>query len=239
MEAKRRFYFENYFKRVLPRPTGDPLGPTARTGDGASSCSSAIRCGTSLTTTLPFKRSWRALIRGAAFAGEFEPVTVGVVPLRDLGKVTLSGRRPARDQQRPSRPRMIDVGYVSYRISRVTAEGSVYTISPRLILPGGTVEMPKDLTRRFWLTVWTPPSTQPGIYRGTISIHAGDGRSWQVPLEFRVRAGTLDPVDIPAGPFGHTIGIPWYQDDPRAAGYNQQMVEQSLRRMRDLRLHRL
>ena len=65
------------------------------------------------------------------------------------------------------------------------------------------------------------------------------GRSWQVPLEFRVRAGTLDPVDIPAGPFGYAIGIPWYHDDPRAAEYNRQMVEQSLRRDARIRLHGL
>ena len=112
------------------------------------------------------------LIRGSAFAGEFEPVTVGVVPLSDLGKVTLS----VGDLQGPAATipaRMIDVRYVSYRISRVTAEGSVYTISPRLLLPGGTVEMPKHLTRRFWLTVWPPPSTRPGNYRGTISIRCG------------------------------------------------------------------
>ena len=28
VEARRRFYFDNYFKRVLPAPTGDPLRPT-------------------------------------------------------------------------------------------------------------------------------------------------------------------------------------------------------------------
>ena len=28
VEARRRFYFDNYFKRVLPAPTGDPLQPT-------------------------------------------------------------------------------------------------------------------------------------------------------------------------------------------------------------------
>jgi len=27
-EGRRRFYFENYFKRVLPEPTGEPLRPT-------------------------------------------------------------------------------------------------------------------------------------------------------------------------------------------------------------------
>ena len=28
-KARRRFYFDNYFKRVLPEPSGEPLRPTA------------------------------------------------------------------------------------------------------------------------------------------------------------------------------------------------------------------
>ena len=29
VERQRRFFFDNYFKRILHRPTGDPLQPTA------------------------------------------------------------------------------------------------------------------------------------------------------------------------------------------------------------------
>ena len=41
------------------------------------------------------------------------------------------------------------------------------------------------------------------------------------------------PVDIPAGPFGYTTGIPWFGDDAKAASFNQQMVKKSLQKMRD------
>ena len=105
-------------------------------------------------------------------------------------------------------------------------EGTVYTISPRLIMPGGVADVPEGLTRRFWLTVRTPADARPGAYKGTVTIRPEKGGSAQVPLEFRVRAGTLDPVDIPAGPFGYTIGIPWYGDDPRAARFNAQMTDE-------------
>ena len=92
-------------------------------------------------------------------------MTVSVVPLIDLDRVDVSvsdligpaGTIPAT---------AIDPGYVSYRISRVTAEGTVYTISPRLIMPGASVEMPAGLARRFWMTVRTPEDARPGIYRG-------------------------------------------------------------------------
>ena len=107
-----------------------------------------------------------SVLRGEAFAGEYEPVTVAWCRLRDLGKVTVERRRPDGAGWRRSRPSAIDVGYVSYRISRVTTEGSVYTISPRLIMPGGTVEMPEGLTRRFWLTVRTPARRPAGHLQG-------------------------------------------------------------------------
>ena len=54
-----------------------------------------------------------------------------------------------------------------------------------------------------------------------------------MPVEFRVRAGTLDPVDIPAGPWGYTISMPWHGDDPAAAACNRQMFLKSLRKMRE------
>ncbi len=127
----------------------------------------------------------------------------------------------------------IDLGYVSYRLSRVTSEGTVYTIAPRLIMAGGDVEMPQGLTRRFWMTVKMPARARPGLYKGTLSIRAGQGETSRIPLEVRVRAGTLLPVDIPAGPFGYTTSIPWYGDDPQAASFNQQLVKKSLQKMRE------
>lgn len=232
MEAKRRFYFENYFKRVLPTPSGDPLAPTEEDQRrGFVVFQPDLMRDVSYNDT-PYKNEIVKTLRGEAFAGEHEPVAVALVPLRDLGRVTVK----AGDLKGPAGgipATAIDVGHVSYRISRVTPEGSVYTITPRLIMPESSAAAPKGLTRRFWLTVRTPAGASPGIYKGTLSILASGGRREEVPLEFRVRAGTLDPVDIPAGPFGHAIGIPWPGEDPRAEAFNQRMVRQSLKRMRD------
>ena len=96
----------------------------------------------------------------------------------------------------------------------MTSEGSVYTISPRLIMPGGTSEIPQGLTRRFWLTVRTPADARPASTRERSRSVRRRRAAGTIPLEFRVRAGTLDPVDIPAGPFGHAIGIPWFRTIP-------------------------
>ena len=233
VQAKRRFYFDNYFKRVLRRPIGDPLRASGDDRRRGYVLFQRDIMRDIFHNDTPFQAERVETLRGEAFAGEYEPVTLGVVPLRDLGQVTVSvsdlsgsgGTIPAR---------AIDLGFVSNRISRVTMEGTVYTISPRLIMPGGSADVPEGLTRRFWLTIRTPADARAGVYKGMVTIRPEKaGNTAQVPLEFHVRAGTLDPVDVPAGPFGHRIGIPWYDDDPRAASFNQQMTTNSLRKLRE------
>jgi hypothetical protein len=231
--ARRRFYFDNSFKRVLHRPAGDPLRPTDDDRRRGYVVFQRDFMQDVFSNDTPFERERGDRLRGEGFAGEYEPVTLGLVPLRDLGQVALGvsgltgpgGTIPAR---------AIDLGFVSNRISRVTAEGSVYTISPRLIMPGGVADVPEGLTRRFWLTIRTPADSRPGLYKGTVTIRPEKGRATQVPLEFRVRTGTLDPADIPAGPFGFRIGVPWHDDDDAgAARFNAQLTGESLRKIRE------
>ncbi len=229
---RRRFYFDNDFKRILPAPRGDPLEPTKQDKERGFVAFQRDPMGDVSYNDTPRKHEICDRLAGEAFAGELEPVTVAVVPLRNLGKVEV-GVTDLRGSSATIPAAAIDVSYVSYRISRVNGAGSVYTITPRLLMPGGLVDMPKGMTRRFWLNVRTPANARPGVYRGAVAIRTGHGSPVQIPLEFRVRNGNLDPVDIPAGPFGHSINIPWFGDDPRAAAFNQQMVNLSLRKLRE------
>jgi hypothetical protein len=112
-------------------------------------------------------------------------------------------------------------------------EGSVYTISPRLIMPTNNVAMPKGVARQFWLTFRPPTNAPPGLYRGQVTVSPEKAAPATVPLELRVRRGTLDPLDIPAGPWGYSIRTPWYDDDPAAAAFHQQLAQKSLRKMRE------
>ncbi len=232
VEAKRRFYFDNYFKRVLHRPTGDPLKPDAEDQQRGYVLFGRDFMKDVYYNDTPLQGEICHAVRAEAFAGQYETVTLGLVPLRDLGRVTLTpadligpgGTIPAS---------ALDVGAVAYRLSRVSMEGSVYTISPRLIMPTNAVEMPKDITRRFWITLKTPADARPGRYVGQLSITATKGGPYFVPVEVSVRKGALDPIDIPAGPWGHSIGTPWYEDDPSSAAFNRQLTLAGLRKMRD------
>lgn len=49
---------------------------------------------------------------------------------------------------------------------------------------------------------------KPGVYRVTVRIRTERGGVCSLPLDFTVRKGTLDAVDIPVGPFSYTIDLP-------------------------------
>jgi hypothetical protein len=229
VKARRRFHFDNYFKRVLHTPSGE--APELSEADRARGFIVFARDYMSEVyyndRPLPGERLEK--LSASAFAGEYEPVTLSVVPLKELGKVTVT----ASDLKGPGTipANAVDVGYVQYRISRVTMEGSVYAITPRLIMPRPSVAMPKDITRTFWLTVRVPADAAPGLYKGEVKIASEQGGSLAVPLELTVRKGTLDPVDVPAGPWSHTIDLPW--PGKEAEAWNRTMAEKSLRRMRE------
>ncbi|MCH5373948.1 MAG: hypothetical protein JJ992_08230, partial [Planctomycetes bacterium] len=232
VQRQRRFHFDNYFKRVLHTPTGDSREPIAE--DRRRGYVGFVRdwMRDVYYNDTPFVSEVGRPLRGEAFAGEYEPLTISLRPMRDLGEVALTaGELTGPAGTIPAA--CIEVGYVSYRVSRVTMQGSVYTIRPRMIMPSGVVSMPDGVTRRFWLTVKTPADARPGEYRGYVSIRPehGDATCW--PVEFRVRAGTLDTVDIPAGPWGYQIDIPWRGGESEAAEYNREMARKSLRKMRE------
>jgi hypothetical protein len=232
VQARRRFYFDNDFKRVLPAPRGMPREATAEDRARGFALFDRDPMEDVSYADTPGPGEKLKVLHGSAFAGELEPLTLSVTPLCDLGEVTVTvGDLKSEAGTIPAAA--IECGFVSYRLSRVTPEGSVYTIRPRLIMPGETAPIPAGITRRFWLTVHTPPGIPAGLYRGALTLRPQKGGSAQVPVEFRVRAGTLDAADVPAGPFGHAIGIPWYPDDPEVARDNRRLVELGLRRLRD------
>ncbi|HVX12393.1 MAG TPA: zinc finger Ran-binding domain-containing protein [Pirellulales bacterium] len=231
VRERRRFHFDNAFKRVLPAAVGQPTAPTD--AERARGFVAFVRDPMNDVNVLdgPLAGERVDELRASAFAGEYEPVTVSLLPLRDegLGRVKVS----VDDLKGPAAigSAAIDVGYVQHRLSRVTSEGSVYTIAPRWIVRRAVAPVPAGLTRTFWLTIKTPADAPPGEYRGAVRIETERGGKLSLPLRLTVRKGTLDPVDLPAGPFSHTIDLPWYDDE--SATHNREMASRSLAKMRE------
>jgi len=153
-----------------------------------------------------------------ASAGEMEPVVFSVYPLRDRGAVTVSvsdltgpeGTVPAS---------AVRVGLVSHRLSRVTMEGTVYTIAPRFVMPRAAADLRQGVKVR------------PGTYTGQVRLAFADGTQDSLSLTARLFATPLDEVDIPVGPWGCSIDLPWYAED--LGGYNDEMFRQCLAKMRE------
>ena len=231
VKEQRRAYFDNAFKRVLPRATGDAVTPSAGDAQRGYLIYQRDLMGDLGYNSKPLKRELGKAIEADAFGGETAPVAVGVFPLKDLGR----GEMAVSDLESPQGAipaSAIEVGYVSNRITRVTNDGAAYTIAPRIILPRNAVDMPKDMVRYFPLTVHTPAGAAPGVYSGRVMFRPREGQATAEAVRFTVRKGTLDAVDIPAGPFGGAIGVPWLRDDPAAAAFGAQMTEKSLRLLR-------
>ena len=231
VKERRRFYFENAFKRVLPRATGDPPQPTAEDARRGYLVYQRDLMGDLAYKGAPFRAELGKPLAADAFPGQAAPLIVGIFPLKDLGRGQVAVSALAGPQGViPASG--IDVGYVSNRIARVTADGAVYTISPRLVLPRNYVAMPKGVTRYFFLTVHTPATASPGVYTGQVTFAPGTGEAASAPLRFTVRRGALDPVDIPVGPFGGQIRLPWFADDPGVAAFDAEVTGKSLRLLR-------
>ena len=233
VRGQRQFFFDNQFQKTTHVATGDPLDPTPSQQDRGYVLFTRDYMKDVYDNDRPRSHEIDQPLKAQAFCGEYEPLTLAVMPLRPLGntKLTISDLRGPQDAVLPAS--RFRVGYVSYRNTRVTMEGSVYTSQPRWILPKSTVDMPLGTTRRFWLTAHVPADAQPGLYRGTVTVTPQHGKPAQVPVEFHVHRGTLDEADIPIGPWGHAISIPWYDDDPRTQIWREEMTYKSLRQLRD------
>ena len=228
---RRRFYFDNQFKRVVHTPTGDPLQPTAEdTRRGLVFFQRDLMKDIFYNDT-PFRSEIGKPLSGDAFPGQEMPLIASVVPLKDLGHVQASVSDLAGSQG--SIPASaISIGYASYRLSRITGDGAVYTISPRYIMPKADLDLPQGVTRPFWFTVHTPPDARPGVYTGNITLTPSGGEPVSIPVRFTIRKGSLDPMNIPAGPFGGGIGSPWDNNDPAAARFSAELSAKSVRLLR-------
>ncbi|MBE3134172.1 MAG: zinc ribbon domain-containing protein, partial [Acidobacteria bacterium] len=89
VEDRRRFHFDNYFKRILHRPTGDPLKPSAADRQRGYVVFRRDIMKDVYYNDTPLAAEVGGPLAGAAFAGEYAPLTLSVLPLADLGKVTV------------------------------------------------------------------------------------------------------------------------------------------------------
>jgi hypothetical protein len=237
LRERRRFYFDNYFKRVLPDPHRDgqsviPDFVPTTTEQAAGFVTFARDWMRDVNVNaIPRREEVTRKLDVFASAGELEPVVFSVYPLRDLGEATVSATDLSGPNGRRIPASAVQLGVVSHRLSRVTMEGSVYTIAPRFVMPRATAPIRKGVTTTFWLTLHVPKPVTAGTYSGKVKLTLAGGKTETLDLSARLFATPLDELDVAAGPWGCNISLPWYQED--LGDYDKVMFRKCLAKMRE------
>ncbi len=236
LRERRRFYFDNYYKRILPDGHQDAQGRipdfTPNPAETAKGYALFVRDWMQdvPVNAIPRREEAGRPLEIFANAGKLEPIVFSLYPLKDRGKVTLSvSALTSPDATIPATA--VQFGVVSHRLTRVTSEGTVYTIAPRLILPRDTTPIRKGTTTTFWLTLHTPEKVKAGPYHAKILLNFADGHTDSLPLTVRLFATPLDTLDTAAGPWGSGLSLPWYEEE--LGGYSREMFRKSLAKIRE------
>lgn len=236
LRERRRFYFDNYFKRIVPNGRRDSRGaipafaPTAAERTAGYAVFARDWMEDVPVNAAPRREEVGRAVQVFAAAGEMEPIVFSVHALRDRGEVKVSVSDLVSSAGRISAT-AISPGVVSHRLTRVTSEGTVYTIAPRFVMPRSSATLRAGDTTTFWLTLRVPQSVKAGIYKGKITLTFADGKRDSVDISARVFATPLDELDVAVGPWGSTLDIPWRGGD--LGDWNRTMFRKSLAKMRE------
>lgn len=236
LRERRRFYFNNYFKKILPNPKKDKKGeikefvPTEEEKKKGYVIFVRDWMDDIYQNSIPRREEITNNIETFVALGEREPIVFSIYPLKEIGKVKVSISDLELGEAKIPKENF-EIGVVSHRITRITAEGSVYSIKPRLVLPKNEVEIKKGVTTTIWITLKVPENLKTfGVYRGKINLILGNKKE-EINLKVDVFPYKLDEVDIPAGPFGCKIPMPWFKED--IPEYEIEMYTKSLEKLKE------
>ncbi len=228
--TRRREHFRNHFRQVPPPRSGAdapaagyrlfhrPFMAAVHAQDGPRAGETLPPDGLSIT----------------AARGEERPLTLALQPGEPLGPIAL--RLSAfTNQSGASLPASsLQPGWIDYRISRHNLSGSIFSVRPRYWHPLPAPDAP-GLTRRFWLRLRVPEDQEPGTYRGTLTVAPARAPATDVPVTIRALPFVLHPIDdVPVGPWGSGIPLPWFRGAPATAAWEQDLFHKTLAALREV-----
>jgi hypothetical protein len=168
-------------------------------------------------------------VSASAALGQFENVTFGLRPARQIGKVdvSISALKNTAGDEIPAGNIATRVG--RYRFCRHDGEQSgLYDVNEKQLCYFNRTDTDQlrcndGMARRFWITVHVPENAKPGSYSAQVTISAEKGARHTIPLTLEVLPITLPDPDHLFAVYGvGTLPMPYYeeirQDIPRRLG---------------------
>ncbi|MCZ7646833.1 MAG: carbohydrate-binding family 9-like protein [Planctomycetota bacterium] len=132
----------------------------------------------------------------ACAPNEFEPLTFALRPLRDLGATKIEiGELSSGAHKLPGSA--FALGTVMYFPQQV--QGIEYEPVPSLVRPYRDLVLKQGWNVQYWATLFVPPGTPSGVYKGVVSIASEHGQALELPLAVRVRAFELPRTTTECG----------------------------------------
>jgi hypothetical protein len=125
---------------------------------------------------------------------EFEPITLSLYPLGNLGMVKISVTDLVSAKESISKNK-VKVAYVEMLQETIGLPEGNFENVPTLIRPGNEVNIEAGKGQTFLLTIRIDDNVLPGVYKGKITISAQSGLETSLPLEVTVMPISLE--DIP------------------------------------------
>lgn len=157
------------------------------------------------SNTVPRPEELGPTLQTFATLGEYEPVTLTVLPLRDLAKARLT----ASDLR--SAGAVIPAVNVDVRCVRTMLVRPNYSLfnsfheAPDVLEHRASVDLKQGRNQRFWITIEVPQDAKPGIYEGKLTLRVEGAEPADVPLRLRVL-----PIRLQKNP-EHIYGM-YYRD---------------------------
>ncbi|MDP7162099.1 MAG: DUF4091 domain-containing protein, partial [Phycisphaerae bacterium] len=151
----------------------------------------------SFPISVPTRKQITGRIRIFASLGEFEPATFLIRPQKDLKKVSIALAGSLKG------PGGAEIPAANARLGIVngwTKYGNYYQPIRTAIAPIlKPVDIDKDYSEQFWVTLKVPHDAKPGLYQGRINILVGGSVARQLAMEVEVLPITLLQSDAAFG----------------------------------------
>ena len=126
---------------------------------------------------------------------EYEPATLGLLAMKDLGEVSVSVTDLRDDADHTIPADAVDVRIARHWPQRISWRTTTYKIVPEMLEHRESFAMRQTQIVQAWLTAHVPADAPPGEYAGEVVVSA-DGKRLTKPFKLRVLPFTLP---IPEG----------------------------------------